>query len=108
MKEEIDITKEGKDILIGFNPKVIILLLSLSEIENTVWRMISFKVNWESTIGCLECMVIDISDGQIKLISNDMELAIETIVKGDIIDDQGNKMIAVVRDWEHGLTNDFF
>ena len=58
---------------------------------NIVLRAVSSK----TTLPILECMVIDISDGQIKLISNDMELAIETIVKGDIIDDQGNKMIAV-------------
>ncbi len=58
---------------------------------NIVLRAVSSK----TTLPILECMVIDISNGQIKLISNDMELAIETIVKGDIIDDQGNKMIAV-------------
>ena len=58
---------------------------------NIVLRAVSSK----TTLPILECMVIDISDGQIKLISNDMELAIETIVKGDIIDNQGNKMIAV-------------
>ena len=32
----------------------------------------------------LECMVIEAKDGMIKLISNDLEIGIETIIEGDI------------------------
>ena len=34
----------------------------------------------------LECILIDTTDGQIKLTANDMELGIETKIKGDILD----------------------
>ena len=52
-------------------------------------------VSSKTTMPILECMVIDISYGVIKLIANDMELGIETIVKGEIIDNSTNKMIAI-------------
>ena len=35
---------------------VIILLLSFGEIEKIVWRMISFKVNWESVMNLSRSM----------------------------------------------------
>ncbi len=39
----------------------------------------------KSTMPILECMIIDVKNDIIKLISNDMELGIETIVKGSVI-----------------------
>lgn len=40
----------------------------------------------KSTMPILECLIIEASENVIKLIANDMELAIETIVKGTIIE----------------------
>lgn len=39
----------------------------------------------KSTMPILECMIIDVKNDIIKLISNDMELGIETIVKGSVV-----------------------
>lgn len=58
---------------------------------NIVLRAVSSK----TTLPILECMVIDVSENRIRLVSNDMELAIETIVKGSIIDGSTNKVIAI-------------
>lgn len=41
----------------------------------------------KSTMPILECIVIEVKDNKIKLISNDMELAIETLVNGMILED---------------------
>jgi len=38
----------------------------------------------KTTMPILECIVLDATDSNIKLVTNDMELAIETIVKGSI------------------------
>ena len=38
----------------------------------------------KSTMAILECMVIEVKDDVIRLISNDLEIGIETIIKGDI------------------------
>lgn len=38
----------------------------------------------KSTMAILECMVIEVRDDIIKLISNDLEIGIETIIKGEI------------------------
>ena len=38
----------------------------------------------KTTMSILECILIDASAGQIKLTANDMELGIETVIKGDI------------------------
>ena len=48
---------------------------------NIVIKAISTK----TTLPILECIVIKAMDESIKLIANDMELGIETIVKGEII-----------------------
>ncbi len=40
----------------------------------------------KSTMPILECLIIEVTDQTIKLVANDMELAIETIVKGKIIE----------------------
>lgn len=48
---------------------------------------ISLKaVPTRTTMSILESIVIDASEDQIKLVSNDMEMGIETIVEGDIIE----------------------
>lgn len=41
-------------------------------------------VSTKTSMAILECLVIDASDLGIKIVSNDMELGIETFVKGDI------------------------
>ncbi len=38
----------------------------------------------KTTMAILECMVIEVKEGIIKLISNDLEIGIETIIEGDI------------------------
>jgi len=43
-------------------------------------------VSTKTTLPILECVVIDATNGMIKLISNDQELGIETIVKGTIVE----------------------
>ena len=40
----------------------------------------------KTTMPILECILIDTTDGEIKLTANDMELGIETQIKGDILD----------------------
>ncbi|MBO5197903.1 MAG: DNA polymerase III subunit beta [Lachnospiraceae bacterium] len=40
----------------------------------------------KSTMPILECMVLEVKDDTIKLIANDMEIGIETLVKGQIIE----------------------
>lgn len=40
----------------------------------------------KTTMPILECIIIDVSDGSIKLTANDMELGIETLVKGDVLE----------------------
>lgn len=49
---------------------------------NIALRAVSSK----TTLPILECIVIDAQEGVIKLISNDQELGIETIVKGTIVE----------------------
>ena len=39
-----------------------------------------------TTMSILECILIDASEGEIKLIANDMELGIETKIDGEIIE----------------------
>ena len=40
----------------------------------------------KSTMPILECLIIEVTQGYIKLIANDMELGIETLVKGTVIE----------------------
>lgn len=49
---------------------------------NTVLKAVPAK----TTMPILECILIDTTDNQIKLTANDMELGIETTIKGDILD----------------------
>ena len=48
-------------------------------------NIVSKAVPAKSTMAILECILIDASDSDIKLMANDMELGIETVVEGDII-----------------------
>ena len=49
---------------------------------NTVLKAVPSK----TTMPILECILIDTTEGDIKLTANDMELGIETRIKGDILD----------------------
>ncbi|MSS62967.1 DNA polymerase III subunit beta [Velocimicrobium porci] len=44
-------------------------------------------VSTKSTLPILECIVIEVKSNQIKLIANDMELGIETLVQGEILEE---------------------
>lgn len=48
-------------------------------------NIVSKAVPSRTTMSILECILIDATNGEIKLIANDMELGIETIVQGEII-----------------------
>ncbi len=43
-------------------------------------------VSSKTTMSILECILIDATEGKIKFVSNDMELGIETVVEGEIIE----------------------
>jgi DNA polymerase-3 subunit beta len=49
-------------------------------------NIVSKAVPTRTTMAILECILIDASAGKIKLIANDMELGIETIIDGEIKD----------------------
>jgi len=49
-------------------------------------QIVSKAVPSKTTMPILECILIDASKGQISLTANDMELGIETIVDGDIVE----------------------
>lgn len=61
------------------------LVCSKSNLLNGV-NIVSKAVPNKTTMSILECILIDASGGNIKLIANDMELGIETIIEGDIIE----------------------
>ena len=60
--------------------KIICSKAELLQGVNTVLKAVPAK----TTMPILECILIDTTDGQIKLTANDMELGIETIVEGTI------------------------
>ena len=62
--------------------KIICSKSELLQGVNTVLKAVPAK----TTMPILECILIDTTDGQIKLTANDMELGIETKIKGDILD----------------------
>ena len=49
-------------------------------------NIVSKAVPSKTTMSILECILIDASAGQIKMTANDMELGIETIVEGEILE----------------------
>ena len=64
------------------------LVCSKSKLLSGV-QIVSKAVPNKTTMSILECILIDATEGQIKLIANDMELGIETIIEGEIIE-KGN------------------
>ncbi|MBQ8815376.1 MAG: DNA polymerase III subunit beta [Lachnospiraceae bacterium] len=61
------------------------LVFTKSDLVNAI--NISLKaVPSKTTMPILECILIEASPSEIKLTSNDMELGIETIVKGDVLE----------------------
>lgn len=61
------------------------LICSKSELLRAV-NIVSKAVPSKTTMSILECILIDASTGNIKLTANDMELGIETIVNGEVIE----------------------
>jgi DNA polymerase-3 subunit beta len=61
------------------------IICSKSNLLNGV-NTVSKAVPSKTTMTILECILIDASKGQITLTANDMELGIETVIEGDIIE----------------------
>ncbi|MBE5868352.1 MAG: DNA polymerase III subunit beta [Lachnospiraceae bacterium] len=61
------------------------LVCSKANLLNGV-QIVSKAVPNKTTMSILECIMIDATKGSIKLIANDMELGIETIIDGDIVE----------------------
>ena len=61
------------------------LICSKSNLLNGV-QIVSKAVPNKTTMSILECILIDASKGEIKLTANDMELGIETIIDGEILE----------------------
>ena len=66
----------------GIIMKITFTKNDLLEATNTVMKAVSVK----TTMPILSCILIDASDSEIKMTANDMELAIETKVKGTVSD----------------------
>ena len=60
-------------------------ICSKSELLHAV-NIVAKAVPSKTTMSILECILIDTSTGTIKLTANDMELGIETIAKGEVIE----------------------
>lgn len=61
------------------------LVCSKSNLLNGV-QIVSKAVPNKTTMSILECILIDATGGEIKLTANDMELGIETIIEGEIVE----------------------
>ena len=61
------------------------LICSKSNLLHGV-NIVSKAVPTRTTMAILECILIDASSDEIKLIANDMELGIETIIDGEIVE----------------------
>ena len=61
------------------------IVCTKSNLYNGV-EIVSKAVPSKTTMSILECILIDTRDGKIRLIANDMELGIETVIDGEIID----------------------
>ena len=61
------------------------LICSKYDLLNGV-QIVSKAVTSKTTMSILECILIDSTKGNIKLTANDMELGIETIIEGEIIE----------------------
>lgn len=62
------------------------IVCSKSDLLNSV-NIVLKAVPTKTTMPILECILVKVNDGVIKLIGNDMELGIETVVKGEIKED---------------------
>lgn len=71
------------------------LICKKTDLLNSV-NIVLKAVSSKSTMPILECLIIEAKEGIIKFIANDMELGIETIVNGDIIEDGSTAMNAKV------------
>lgn len=61
------------------------IICSKTDLVNGV-NIVLKAVSAKSTMPILECLVIEVTDNHIKLISNDMEIGIETSVNGQILE----------------------
>lgn len=61
------------------------LVCSKSNLLNGV-QIVSKAVSNKTTMSILECVMIDATKGSITLTANDMDLGIETVIEGDIIE----------------------
>ena len=61
------------------------LICSKSNLLHGV-NIVSKAVPTRTTMAILECILIDASSDEIKLIANDMELGIETVIDGEIVE----------------------
>ena len=61
------------------------IICSKSDLLNSV-NIVMKAVPAKSTMPILECLVIEVKNGIIKLTANDMELGIETVIEGEIIE----------------------
>lgn len=61
------------------------IICKRSELQQGVSTVLK-AVPGKTTMPILECILIDTTDGNIKLAANDMELGIETIIEGDVFD----------------------
>ena len=61
------------------------LVCTKSNLLNGV-QIVSKAVSNKTTMSILECIMVDASKGNITLTANDMDLGIETIIEGDIIE----------------------
>lgn len=61
------------------------LVCSKSNLLNGV-QIVSKAVPNKTTMSILECILVDATGEKIKLIANDMELGIETVIEGDILE----------------------
>lgn len=66
-------------------PKHMKLICSKSNLLHGV-NIVSKAVPTRTTMAILECILIDASTDEIKLIANDMELGIETVIEGEIVE----------------------
>lgn len=66
-------------------PKHMKLICSKSNLLQGV-NIVSKAVPTRTTMAILECILIDASADEIKLIANDMELGIETVIEGEIVE----------------------
>ncbi|MBQ8247476.1 MAG: DNA polymerase III subunit beta [Lachnospiraceae bacterium] len=60
------------------------LIISKSNLLKGV-QIVSKAVSSKTTMSILECILIDATKGNIRLVANDMELGIETLIEGEII-----------------------